>query len=221
MSIATDLSLERATTKRTATLNDLVGQRFGSLVAVTRDGSHHICQCDCGDTYRALSSVLISGRTRSCGCQRNANIAAGVSRHQMRYTSTYNVWSSMIKRCTNPNSTEYPRYGGRGITVCDEWKSFQGFFADMGPRPNDLSLDRIDTNGNYEPGNCRWASPKEQARNTRTNHLITFLGETHCLADWAERVGLHPSTLLSRLSKGWPTHRALHTPVRSTSRKAN
>lgn len=127
-----------------------------------------------------------------------------------RPTAEYKAWCAMIERCqsNHPASKNYYR---RGITVCERWKhSFPNFLTDMGRKPSPrLTLDRIDNDGNYEPGNCRWATREEQGRNKRSNRLITFRGETLCMADWSRRTGLHPMTLRRRLSAGWPVERAL------------
>lgn len=133
--------------------------------------------------------------------------------HRMSRTREYKIRIGILSRCYDPGRHEYPRYGGRGITVCERWRiSFEAFYADMGPRPSPQhSVERIDNSGNYEPGNCKWATPLEQQRNTRFNRLITFRGETLCLAEWAGRVGVLPKTLGKRIRK-WPLERALTTP---------
>jgi hypothetical protein len=125
----------------------------------------------------------------------------------------YTTWRGMRERCDRPTHNLYHRYGGRGIRVCERWQSFENFVADMGPKPEGTSIDRIDNNGNYEPGNCRWATREEQARNnTRSRHL-TFNGETLCLSDWAARIGVSRATLEGRLERGWPLEDALaHGP---------
>lgn len=122
---------------------------------------------------------------------------------------TYRTWSGMIQRCKNPNEPAFNRYGGRGITVCDDWLNFEGFLADMGERPKGKSLDRIDNNGGYCPENCRWATRKEQSNNTRTNRRITYKGKTKTLAEWSRCTGIKPSTLRTRLWRGWSIRRAL------------
>jgi hypothetical protein len=121
----------------------------------------------------------------------------------------------MIQRCTNPSNSKYAYYGGRGISICSRWvESFAAFLADMGECPGSgYSIDRIDVNGNYEPGNCRWATKKEQSRNTRQIHALSFFGERKSLSEWAERFGLKPTTLKGRLVDGWPIETALQTPV--------
>jgi hypothetical protein len=129
-------------------------------------------------------------------------------------TGEYFTWQSMIQRCKNPNSVQYPRYGGRGISVCEQWNEFAVFLRDMGERPSPgHSIDRFpDKNGNYEPGNCRWATRKEQGRNTRQNRLITIKGETRCLIEWAEHIGINKGTITSRLDRGWDEVAAILTP---------
>jgi hypothetical protein len=122
----------------------------------------------------------------------------------------------MLSRCSRPGDNRYDRYGGREsnpIKVCERWRKFENFYADMGDRPAGMTLDRIDGVRNYEPGNCRWATPKQQQRNLRTNRLITHNGETLCLAEWAERTGIGRTTIRKRLTLGWPVDRALTVGV--------
>jgi hypothetical protein len=120
----------------------------------------------------------------------------------------------MLTRCLNPKSQDWKLYGGRGITVCPEWRSFEGFYADMGAKPSPtMTLDRINSNLGYFAGNCRWASPREQARNISTNRRLTHLGETLCLAEWAERAGIPSGTIGQRLARGWSIVQALTTPL--------
>lgn len=123
-------------------------------------------------------------------------------------SSTYSAWQKMKERCGNPSCDSYPTYGGRGIQVCPRWQKFENFLADMGERLDGMQLDRIDSNGNYEPGNCRWASPKQQARNRRSNRLITFIGEKKSLAQWCEDFGLKYHTVWQRLRTGDSLQRA-------------
>lgn len=132
-------------------------------------------------------------------------------KHGWWNTPTWRSWDCMISRCTRKSVNSYERYGGRGIAVCERWLSFANFLSDMGERPNGMTLDRYpDRDGNYEPGNCRWATYKEQARGRSSNVLLTHNGETKPLRAWADECGVHPGTLERRIQKGWPAERALN-----------
>lgn len=124
-------------------------------------------------------------------------------------SSTYQAWAAMRQRCGNPNTKHWKSYGGRGITICERWESFENFLADMGERPAGCSLDRKDNNGNYCKENCRWATQRQQMNNTRVNRLITFNGITQTVSQWAEALGVKQNTLLYRLRRGWSIERAL------------
>jgi hypothetical protein len=130
--------------------------------------------------------------------------------HQKSKTAIYRLWSMMLDRCRNPKNREFARYGGRGIKVCTRWHQFENFYADMGDRPDDKSLNRIDNDGPYDPSNCEWASRRVQARNKTTNRLLTHEGKTQPLAAWAEELGINRNTLNTRLRRGWSVTRAFN-----------
>lgn len=138
--------------------------------------------------------------------------------HGMRWTSEYGIWRGLIDRCTNQKSKHYARYGGRGITVCDRWlHSFENFFTDMGHRPDGLSLDRRNNDGNYEPGNCRWATIIEQQNNTSKNVLVSYGGVTKSLTQWCKQLDLKRPTISHRLDRGMTPKEAFTTPIRNCS----
>ena len=173
--------------------------------------TQYVCLCLCGNTVIVRQPYLKSGHTRSCGCLRRDSVIT----HGKAKTKAYRSWVAMKQRCSNPKARRFAEYGGRGISVCERWKdSFENFLADMGEPPTSKhSIDRIDVNGNYEPGNCRWATILEQAQNTRTNRNITFHGKTQSLSVWARELGIEPHTLIKRLNK-WPLETALTTPCK-------
>lgn len=193
--------------------------RFGRLIAqeaATKNGhTAWLCLCDCGATHVVCTSHLRSGYSRSCGCLKAEIVAAGANtRHGMRHTKTYDSWCSLKGRCLNPNDSAFFKYGGRGIKVCVRWMLFENFLADMGACPDGKTIDRINNDGNYEPGNCRWATPKEQANNTRRNHILTLNGESMTIAQWAERIGETSYFIKNRIKYGWPVERILTEPKR-------
>lgn len=203
---------------------NLTGQRFGNLVAIEAAGAAQNqggrlytmwrCRCDCGGETIARVSSLTGGNTKSCGCRpRGGSRRVHGESAGPKPTAEYQCWLGILRRCNDASRPDYPNYGGRGIRVCTRWQKFENFLADMGQRPDrDHSIDRINLNGNYEPSNCRWASRKEQNRNSRRNHMVTLRGETKCLAEWIERYGMATSTVEGRMRRGWSAERALTTP---------
>lgn len=194
---------------------DLTGQTFGRLTVIEqahRPGQrpHWLCHCQCGNEVVIVGWTLRSGHTRSCGCVRVETTRQRMTTHGAtlnRTRSPENIaWKHMRMRCLNPRTREYPNYGGRGITICERWSTFENFLADMGPRPKGTSLDRIDNNGNYEPSNCRWATPMQQGANTRRNRFVMYQGEHIILAEAIRRSGISLPGVKRRIRAGWPEH---------------
>ncbi len=210
-------------------IKHMAGERFGRLIVQSfakcdRNGNAMwLCNCDCGSTITVRRAGLINGGHKSCGCANRERLKSGsVHRsHGMSKLSIYRSWRAMMTRCCNSKSQNYARYGGRGITVCKEWHSFAGFAADMSPRPEGKSLDRINVNGNYEPSNTTWSDQKKQCRNQVRNRVFTIAGKRMTLAEISEKFGIRYSLLHERLSYGWTIEKAIDAPVRkiSTRRK--
>jgi hypothetical protein len=179
------------------------------------------CVCDCGNSKTVEGSHLRSGATKSCGCLSKEfphNFKHGQSKRGLT-TQIYKCWVQIMQRCYNPKHKHYKNYGGRGIKVCDRWHVFENFYVDMGDCPLGLSLDRRDNNGNYELGNCRWATSKEQMNNREYNVWYTHKGETKNITQWARHLGMSVATLCARLNElGWSIEKALTTPVRKWRR---
>jgi len=182
------------TTKKTAKPRaplsvDIAGQTFNRLTVVSRaDNSANgsamwLCKCECGNTKVVLGSNLRLGHTRSCGCL--AKESKSMLSHGMFGTREYSSWNQMMTRCYNEKDSGYFRYGGRGIKVDPSWHRFEGFFASIGRRPPNTSIDRIDNDGDYTPSNCRWADNEQQANNTRQNVILVAFGERKSVAQWA------------------------------------
>jgi len=184
------------------------------------------CVCDCGNSIVIDSGNLRTKQTQSCGCISSEVLIKRNTTHGMRKTRFNNIWRGIKKRCKNPNEPAFPRYGARGIKV--EWKTFEEFRDDMYESylehvkefgEKNTSIDRIDNDGNYSKENCRWATVSEQNRNKRNNRLITFKGETKCVAEWAEELGFPEFTIYDRLNSGWTTEDALTKPIRGSISK--
>jgi hypothetical protein len=200
------------------------GKVFGRLTVLAHVGTiagrqaGYQCQCRCGEKKVVSGSNLRRGLAKSCGCLRKEkHRAAMAERSRLAPDQTLvAVWRNIVFRCTNKKSAVYYRYGGRGIKVCERWlKSARAFIEDMGPRPSDKhTVERINNEGNYEPGNCRWATKKEQARNKANNVRLTCDGRTMLMVEWAEETGIGLATLHARLKSGWSHEKTIKTPVR-------
>ncbi len=204
---------------------DIEGQVFGRLkvlgYAGSSNGARWYCRCICGNVTKNAFNHLNDGKILSCGCLGLERRIKGCTKHGHsagdKVSKTYGCWQGMLSRCYNDVSNfQFPNYGGRGIAVCERWHKFENFLADMGEKPKDLSLDRIDVNGNYEPTNCRWATMKTQQNNRRGNHFLTFCNKTQTIMQWSEEVGIGGSTIRYRIKKSWPIERALTEPVKIT-----
>jgi len=201
---------------------DITGRRHGMMTVV---GLHHIhvtsggqkqgrwtVKCDCGQTR--IIPLCALRRYFSCGCNRNNNISKNKSKHGWarrgkNLRPEYRIWSLIHQRCNNPKNPAYIRYGGRGIKVCEQWRTFEGFIKDMGERPEGKSVDRIDTNGDYCPENCRWATILEQANNRRGNKNISVNGRTMTASEWERETGVNHTTIKWRLKRGVPASEAV------------
>ena len=162
------------------------------------------CRCECGAIRNVSLGNLRSGNSKSCGC-RWRNPHANSPEHI--------VWRGMMARCNNPKSTGYSRYGGSGITVCSRWKVFKNFMQDMSPRPEGMTLDRIDGSKGYSPDNCRWVPVAHQSRNRKDNVILTHGGKSMIVAEWARHIGMKHVTLKNRLRMGWSVEDALTRAV--------
>ena len=198
---------------------DLLGQRFGKLIAVKflkynkEKKARWLCNCDCGNAIEVQTANLTNGSTVSCGCYKSELTSNRNATHGKTDTPEYGSWNSMIGRCLHLNNIHYNYYGGRGITVCNEWLDYNNFYKDMhNTYKNGLTIDRIDTNGNYDPSNCRWSTMKIQVENRRCTKLYTYEGETHNLTDWSKITGIKQQTLYGRInSYGWSFEKAITT----------
>lgn len=197
------------------TPRDLTGQKFGRLTVLRQapdkikpSGAHSKmweCKCDCGNIKIISRSSLVSGDTVSCGCYHKEHAHDYGKKHGLTNTKLYTKWSGIVQRCTNPNAIHYDMYGGRGITICDEWRndfySFYSWSIENGYKDG-LTIDRIDNNKGYYPENCRWTDLETQANNTRRNHYITYNNETKTLTQWARLLNVNVETLRYRVNHG-------------------
>lgn len=204
-------------------MNNIIGEKYNRLTVISeaprRNGRRYLnCVCDCGNETTVSYSNLVGGQVKSCGClKKEIASAAATNRnyiHGEEGTHLYRVWSGMKTRCSNPKHVFFNRYGGRGISVCDEWLTFKGFseWAHANGFREGLSLDRIDNDKGYSPENCRWVPKEMQQRNRTTNHYVTIDGVTLPLISWAEKNGISYNTVLSRIRYGWSDVSAVTVP---------
>lgn len=198
---------------------ELTGKRFGSRVVIRESGRSPagrvlwLVRCDCGN-----EQVLGSGFRNSPTCKKCENKRFTEQAKQLRpsvqqeYKSTYRSWIAARNRCNNPSHHAYDRYGGRGIKFCERWDDFMLFLKDMGERPDGMSLDRIDNDGNYEPGNCRWATRGQQGSNKRNNVTLTHNGKTQTISQWSRETGIKFITIWARIQSGWSDSDCLKQP---------
>lgn len=190
-----------------------VGEKYGRLTVLE---NHHpkdevVCKCECGKTKVSRASNVYYGGTRSCGCLKNP----GNTKHGGSGTRLYMIWKSMHERCTAPSQNSYKNYGGKGIKVCKEWDDFLVFkeWALSHDYRDDLTIDRINVNGNYEPTNCRWVTAKVQSNNRTTNHYLIINGERRTVSEWSDISGIRQSTISARLKMGWGEEDAVFHPL--------
>lgn len=200
---------------------NLIGKQYGRLTVIKYIGKDKYnnamwkCKCSCGNTITIRGATLRNGKARSCGCLHKETckqLAKNNITHNMSNTRLYRAWQGMKSRCYCKQNNRYQYYGEHGIKVCDEWKNdFQTFYnwsMKHGYKEN-LTIDRIDVNGNYEPNNCRWITNGEQQRNKRNNKMYTINGETHCLSEWCEKLKLNYNTVSTRIHRKWSIEKAL------------
>lgn len=220
---------------------DLTGNRYGRLMVVKLDHlqklpcgkieRYYLCKCDCGNYKVIRSCSLRNGNTSSCGCYAKEMLSQRQTIHSMSKTALYKAWRNMKIRCSNPNYTDYCDYGGRGISICEEWLLFEnfkkwalenGYKEEIKNGKNILSLDRIDVNKGYSPDNCRWATNKTQANNKRNNVRYYYNGKNLTLGEWAEITGICYGTLSTRVHRlNWSIEKALTEPVHKPEQKVN
>lgn len=202
---------------------DVCGQRFGRLTALYRlhnykksNCSYWLCVCECGNLIEVRLNTLTSGDTKSCGCLQKEVASKTHKKHGLSRDKIYQTYYHMKNRCYNRDSQAYSNYGGRGIKVCDEWlndfKSFYDWATSNGYQDN-LTIDRIDVNGNYEPNNCRWVDMKTQSNNKRTTAYYIINNKKHSLSEWCDIYNIKYYTVWARLNRGWTIEKALFTPT--------
>lgn len=209
-------------------ITNFIGKKYGSLTVVSVDPQNNhfnsnkwIFSCDCGNVISHFPSRVLSGHTKSCGCQKGKSAL----KHGLNSNEFYPTWWGMMRRCYNPENHNYSRYGGRGIAVCSAWHDPAVFIdwarSTIGKKENGISLDRIDNNLGYSPENCRWVSAVQQANNRRSNSLEYLDGEAKTLSEWCKIYGISPETVRARQKRGMSFKDALSSPVLDTRFKSS
>lgn len=210
-------------------MGNIIGNKYNKLTVLNFEKKElrknrwryfYKCQCECGKIVVVNRDNIVSGKTKTCGCSRKeVNI-----KHNLCHSRIYKIYNDMKKRCYNENSKSYKSYGERGIIICKEWlNDFINFYnwSIKNGYADNLSIDRIDVNGNYEPNNCRWATQKEQANNTRRNRYLTYKGETHTISEWSDIFNLKSGTIRARLAHGYTPEQALEMPINKYNKIKN
>lgn len=213
---------------------NLIGEHFGRLTVLEKapnriynNGDSRrawLCSCSCGKQVIATTMDLRCGDTKSCGCLLNETRVKKATTHGHSGTRLHHIWVAMRKRCHNKHSSDYQHYGGRGISVCDEWDNSYQEFMDWALRngySDDLTIDRIDVDGWYTPSNCRWVSMREQANNRTTSKYITYNGETHTISEWSRITAIRYSTIYYRVCHGWDAERIFADSTKINQFKSN
>lgn len=204
-------------------MNDLTGNKYGRWTVILEGERGHQgkrrwnCICECGTRGLVYQDNLLSGKSESCGCLRQERSVAKCRTHGERHSRLYRIWTGMKTRCNNSYHTAYKDYGGRGVTICDEWSDYTVFrdWALSHGYADNLTIDRIDNDGNYEPSNCRWVTQATQVNNCRSNRILEYNGERHTMAEWSKLTNIPYHTLAQRLEKlNWSVERALTEKAR-------
>ena len=200
---------------------DYKGKRFGkwTVISETEGHSKWYCECDCGTRRYVPRYTLLNGTSKSCGCSRytgSHSIGERTRKHGDFGTRLYGIWATMKRRCYNSNTKFYHDYGGRGITVCDEWQEYIPFkeWALANGYEDSLTIDRIDVNGNYCPENCRWITQREQCYNTRKTRFVEYNGKNYTLKEISEITGLKIRTIRGRYERGWTPEQIFSTELK-------
>lgn len=204
---------------------NLLGMRFGRLLVLSagdpkwnsgRSRITWLCLCDCGVLRTVVGATLTSGASKSCGCFRREQSLAAHTKHGKTHSRAYSIWASMFARCNNKQNKSYQRYGAKGVKVCQRWSAFENFLSDMGDPPVGMSIDRVNSMGDYEPSNCRWATNTQQCRNRSNTVFLEYQGRKQALGAWAEELGVPYKRLQGRLRAGWTVERIITEPLHPT-----